>query len=248
MATKRHIPRIYINEPISVGGLVQLPPDKAHHVIRVLRASEGAAVTLFNGRGGEYLGTLAKVNKGVATIEVQTHVEVDRESPLSIHLLMGVCKRDAMSAALKRATELGVAAITPLITEFSDVSAKQLPALRPKWLNTIENAAEQSGRTQLPTLHEAQPFAGLLEKNRDSESQAFIAHPSAEHPSSLAILTTSFKQCLIAIGPEGGFSDRELDQARTAGFAPLSLGPRILRAETAPAAALAILQYLAGDL
>jgi 16S rRNA (uracil1498-N3)-methyltransferase len=178
-------------------------------------------------------------------VYVKTHVDVDRESPLKVDLLMGLCKRDAMSAALRRATELGVTSITPLITDFSDVSPKQLPSLRTKWLATIESSAEQSGRTQLPELHEAQSFAGILGPIRDLNAQAFIAHPQGER---LTETRSTNENVVLAIGPEGGFSDEEVDKACDAGFKTLSLGPRILRAETAPAAALAILQHRAGDL
>jgi 16S rRNA (uracil1498-N3)-methyltransferase len=178
-------------------------------------------------------------------VYVKTHIEVDRESPLKVDLLMGLCKRDAMSAALRRATELGVTSISPLVTDFSDVSPKQLPSLRAKWLATIESAAEQSGRTRLPELLEAQPFAEILSAIRDSNAQAFIAHPLGER---LAATRSQDENYVLAIGPEGGFSDAEVDKACDAGFKTLALGPRILRAETAPAAALAILQHHAGDL
>lgn len=245
MGTKQHIPRVYINQPISIGDSVQLPHEKAHHLTRVLRASEGASITLFNGHGGEYEGVLAPAKKGEAVVYVQSYVDVDRESPLKVDLLMGLCKRDAMSAALRRATELGVTSITPLITDFSDVSPKQLPSLRAKWLATIESATEQSGRTQLPKLLEPQPFVGILGSIRTSNAQAFIAHPLGER---LAATRSKDENYVLAIGPEGGFSDTEVDKACDAGFKTLSLGPRILRAETAPAAALAILQHHAGDL
>jgi len=245
LGTKQHIPRVYINQPILIGDSVQLPQEKAHHLTRVLRASEGASITLFNGHGGEYEGVLAPAKKGEAMVYVKTHVDVDRESPLKVDLLMGLCKRDAMSAALRRATELGVTSITPLITDFSDVSPRQLPSLRAKWLATIESAAEQSGRTRLPELLEAQPFAEILSAIRDSNAQAFIAHPLGER---LAATRSQHENYVLAIGPEGGFSDAEVDKACDAGFKTLALGPRILRAETAPAAALAILQHHAGDL
>ena len=246
MGTEQHIPRIFIDQPLSVGQTLDLPTDKIHHLIGVLRLQNEAAVTLFNGTEEEFGARLKVIDKRRVLARIVSAESPCRESPLSITLWLGVCKRDAMTAALRRSTELGVSAIQPVLTDFSAVGSKHVSNLAEKWRQVIEGAAEQSGRTRLPALHAVSDIQTLLTGAvSDPVETRYVAHPGG---GAFSPPGEACQRCLIAIGPEGGFSGDEIQGMTEVGFAVISLGPRILRAETAPAVALSLLQYARGDI
>ena len=246
MGTEQHIPRIFIDQPLSVGQTLDLPTDKTHHLIGVLRLRDDAAVTLFNGTEEEFGARLKVMDKRRVVATIVSAESPCRESSLSITLWLGVCKRDAMMAALRRSTELGVSAIQPVLTDFSAVGGKQVSRLAEKWQQVIEGAAEQSGRTRLPVLHAVSDLQTLLTRAMgDPAETRYLAHPGG---GAFSPPGENCQRCLIAIGPEGGFSTNEIQSMADTGFTTVSLGPRILRAETAPTVALSLLQYMAGDL
>ncbi|MFP4136900.1 MAG: 16S rRNA (uracil(1498)-N(3))-methyltransferase [Halomonas sp.] len=238
-------PRIHVAADLRVGGDVVLPEGPARHVARVLRLAEGAALRLFDGAGLEAEAVLSEASRKRVVARIERVAPGVAESPLAVHLGQAIAKGDRMDYAIQKAVELGVAAITPLYTEHGDVRLKGEREARKlaHWQAVAASACEQCGRAVVPPVHPPRPLADWLAA-RD-EALRLVLHPAtagalegAEAVAGVALL----------IGPEGGLSEAEVAAAREGGFAPLSLGPRILRTETAPVVALSLLQYRFGDL
>jgi 16S rRNA (uracil1498-N3)-methyltransferase len=247
------IPRVYVDLPLASGATVELPAPAASHVTRVLRLRAGDALTLFNGRGGEYAATLARpAAQGHARAEVGAHAAVERESPLALTLLQAVARGERMDLVVQKATELGVTRIVPLATERSVVRLDERQAAKrlEHWRGIAIAACEQCGRNRLPRIDAITDFDRLADATHGlalgDTGPRLMLEPNA--PAPLAAFAARLTAATLLIGPEGGLSEREAALARRAGFAACRLGPRVLRAETAPLVALAALQLLAGDL
>jgi 16S rRNA (uracil1498-N3)-methyltransferase len=234
--------RFFIDAPLSLGQH-ELPETQAHYIGRVLRLAAGDAVQLFDGSGQEYLGELVEVGKKTVRVELRDALAGMAESPLRVHLGQGLSRGERMDWAIQKATELGVAEISPIVSERCEVRLKDERADKrlAHWRQVAISACEQCGRSVLPVIHA--PVA-LADWQRQVEADLrLVLHPVAEplashaRPGSLAFL----------IGPEGGLSEAEVDAAKTAGFHAARLGPRVLRTETAPVVALSVAQQLWGD-
>ena len=234
--------RFFIDAPLSLGQH-DLPEAQAHYIGRVLRHSAGDAVQLFDGSGQEYLGELIEVGKKNVRVELRETFAGQAESPLRIHLGQGLSRGERMDWAIQKATELGAARITPIVSERCEVRLKDERADKrtAHWRQIAISACEQCGRSVLPQIDAPLSLAEWLQ-GVEAELK-LVLHPVAEpllshaRPASLAFL----------IGPEGGLSDGEVEQARGAGFHSARLGPRVLRTETAPVVALSVAQQLWGD-
>ncbi|WP_085630032.1 16S rRNA (uracil(1498)-N(3))-methyltransferase [Pseudomonas sp. R16(2017)] len=234
--------RFFIDAPLSLGEH-ELPEAQAHYISRVLRMTEGDAVQLFDGSGQEFLGALAEVGKKRVTVRIDEQFAGQPESPLSIHLGQGLSRGERMDWAIQKATELGVNEITPIFSERCEVRLKDERADKRllHWRQVAVSACEQCGRSRVPVIHPPVLLADWL-KQTEADLK-LVLHPVAEpleshaKPASLAFL----------IGPEGGLSEAEVDQAKAGGFHAARLGPRVLRTETAPVVALAVAQQLWGD-
>ena len=236
------LPRFFVAAPLALG-LHDLPEAQAHYLSRVLRLSVGAAVQLFDGSGKEYRGELSSVTKKTVQVNVQECLDGLPESSLHIHLGQGLSRGERMDWAIQKATELGVAEITPLFTERCEVRLNDERAQKrlEHWQQIAISACEQCGRSKVPVIHSPQSV-----KDWQTDVKADlklllhpVAQPLTEHatPSTLAFL----------IGPEGGLTEDEVTQASQCGFQPARLGPRVLRTETAPVVALSVAQQLWGD-
>lgn len=240
----RHI-RFYVTGPLAAHSQFALGEDAAHHAANVLRLKPGAEAFVFNGEGGEYRATIMESSKKTVVIQTRDFNPVDNESPLHTHLAIGLSRGERFEWVLQKATELGVTEITPLFSERTEVKWKagREDKIRERWRKILINACEQCYRNRLPRLHEPVGLDDLLQ--RENSESKWILHPAtAAHPADGA---RPQSVCLL-VGPEGGFSEAEVNSALKRGFAPLTLGPRILRTETAPLAALSILQARWGDL
>lgn len=241
------MPRVYQPTPLSLHQEVTLNAEPSHHLARVLRACIGDPVTIFNGLGGEYECEITHIDKRHVTVRVCHFSPRETESPLNLCLAQGISRGEKMDYTIQKAVELGVKSILPLFTERSTVKLDE--ERREKrlqhWQSIIISAAEQSGRNQLPTIALPHPFSqGLSTLKNDL---CFILSPTATQ--SLRSHTVPPDQRIVLfIGPEGGFSEKEVAQAEQAGCLPLSLGPRILRTETAAVAAITLLQTHFGDM
>ena len=244
--------RIYQNIPLQENSSVQLDGKAAHHLINVLRIKADAPLIVFNGQGGEFTAVVQVVARKNVSIKIENFINVTRESLFKIHLLQSLVRSEKMDFIMQKACELGVSAITPVITEFCNVklTADMLEKKHQHWQNILINACEQCERNQLPILHPATKFADVLRLAQEKEK--FILHPdnhnSAQKQTFLAATYQPSNGCTILIGPEGGFSKEEVTLAQKNNFKTLSLGPRILRTETAALTAVAILQARYGDL
>ena len=237
-------PRLFVDAALEPGAPLDLPPSQSHYVRNVLRARTGQPIVLFNGQGGEYDGFISGVGRSVVSVEVRTFSADNRASPLSIHLGLAVTKRDAMDTAIQKATELGVSAITPVLSEFNATTRKSLDKRFQHWIGIIRSAAEQCERNLLPELRPISDF-GTFVAGAEADLK-LLAHPGHSNPLEAAMPEP--RSIVIAVGPEGGFSESEVSTAARAGFAPIGLGPRILRADTAPLVLVSLAQARWGDL
>ena len=239
-------PRIYTTRALSCDTLVDLDESSSRHLTSALRMSSGQAVILFDGKGGEYSGELTNVQKNRVSVSISTFIDCNRESPLKIHLAIGVSRGERMDWVIQKATELGVTAITPLFTERTEVklNAERLEKKTRHWQHIAISACEQCQRTLVPHVNPAISLQQWVVT--DNHSLKIVLH----HRTEKRLGEFSDKNDLVSllIGPEGGLSDNEIDFALNNGFNPLTLGPRVLRTETAPLAAISILQSLWGDM
>lgn len=237
-------PRIYTPEILSLNHTLDLDTQASIHLVKVLRLKEGAELRLFNGDGCEYLAHIISAGKKNAQIQISEILSSDSKVSLPLHLGQVVSKGDRMDFTIQKATELGITDITPLWSERCDVRLKgeRLEKKMEHWQKVAISACEQSGRNHIPTIHPAMNYnewANLVE----SEVK-LILHTRDQKP--LSDIKTPSSVALL-VGPEGGFTDDEVSLCTQQGFTGLTLGPRILRTETAALAALSLFQYLWGD-
>jgi 16S rRNA (uracil1498-N3)-methyltransferase len=243
---QRVTPRIFCPPPLAAGTTIDLPPGAAHHVLRVLRLQVGAALTLFDGEGGEYRAELAQASTRAVAVRVIEHRDTERESPLTLTLVQGLAAADRMDYAVQKAVELGAAAIAPVIATRSVARLEGERAARrvEHWRQIVIAACEQSGRNRLPTVHPPCVLGAWLGAPSQAGLRVLLLPDASD---SLADLTRPAGSVELLVGPEGGFTAEEAATARAAGFQPVRLGARILRTETAGVAMLAALQALWGD-
>ncbi len=239
------IPRIYLPQPLAVDQETVLDDRALRHVVQVLRLKAGQALTLFNGEGGEYMAELTEVTRRQARVRLTGFRDISRESSLPTRLGLGIARAERMDYALQKAVELGVSHITPLRTERSVVQldGNRLQKKLAHWQGVLISACEQCGRNTVPELAAPLSYTQWLEAPQ--AGTRLILDPLAER--GLAGLARP-EALSITIGPEGGFSPKEREQASAAGLIGVAMGPRILRAETAALTALAAVQTLWGDL
>ena len=240
------IPRIFTDSPLAVGSQCQLDDNAANHVGRVLRMQAGQALLLFNGDGHDYHATITEAGKKHVQVAVTEAAENETESPLRVVLAQTLSKGDRMDYAVQKAVEMGVSEIVPLTTERCDVKLKgdrEDKRLR-HWQQVAISAAEQCGRARIPEIQPVMTVQQWLEHARACDLRLVLHHRTErslntlEKPSSIALM----------IGPEGGLTAEEIALAEDNGFLPVALGPRVLRTETAPVAAIALCQWLWGDI
>ena len=255
------MPRFHCPAPLATGAELDLPPGAARHV-QVLRLQPGDSITLFHGGqsaadpGGEFDATVVKMGRSDVRVLVGAHHAIEREAPRAVHLLAGITANERMDWLVEKATELGVASITPLVAERSVLKLKGERADKKiaHWQAVAVAACEQCGRNRVPVVHPAIDLVGWL-RTPGQGMTATDGHAAQDTPQRLLLSlrpgTVPLREAtgseagqrpvLFLSGPEGGLSPAEEDLAVQHGFAPVTLGPRVLRAETAPLAALAAL-------
>src|SRR5690554_1404365 len=240
------IPRIFTSQPLVCDQAIELDAAASHYLSKVLRMQPDREVILFNGEGGEFAARITAVTKKSVTLLIGNFDSENRQSPLKLELAIGISRGERMDWVLQKATELGVTRITPLFTERTEVrlQGERLAKRMQHWQQITLSACEQCQRNIPPQLLPAQELASFLSQ-ADTGLKLVLHHRSEQ---SLRQLPTPSAVTLL-IGPEGGLSEREIDLAiQQSGYTPLTLGPRILRTETAPVAALTAVQMLWGDL
>ncbi|MCK7596569.1 16S rRNA (uracil(1498)-N(3))-methyltransferase [Microbulbifer sp. CAU 1566] len=243
------IPRIFSAEPLAGKTEVQLDEAASRHLVKVLRLGPGRPLILFDGEGGEYAAELLESGKK-ARVSIGAFAEGDRQSPLAITLAIGISRGDRFDWVIQKATELGVSAIQPLFTERCEVklSGDRLQKKLGQWQQIAISACEQSARNRVPEILEPVKLTQYLALAKDASALKLVLHHRTD--ASLAQLEQQLGRpnaALLLVGPEGGLSAEEIELAMQQGFHPLRLGPRVLRTETAPVAALSVLQFQWGD-
>jgi 16S rRNA (uracil1498-N3)-methyltransferase len=237
--------RVYVEADLRTGQHLTVEGNAGNHIARVLRLRAGDPLTLFNGRGGDYGGTIEEIRRDSVLITVLEHRDVERESPFQLTLAQGISRGERMDWVVQKATELGVARIAPIFTERSVVHLDDRQAAKKvqHWRSIAIAACEQSGRNRVPEIATPVDLYALLERTRGT---ALLLSPGAE----LRIVDIPGVDtgATVLIGPEGGLADVEQETAVKAGFTPVRLGPRVLRTETAAVCALTLLQQKFGDL
>jgi len=242
------VPRIYAERILETGSAITLPEQSGKHLTRVLRLRAGDAVIVFNGDGLEYDATITCISRQGVDVQISARRRVDRESPLQVTLAQAVARGERMDWVIQKATELGVHNIVPLVTERTEVklAGDRAARRRSHWQGVMIAACEQSGRARLPGLEPVQPLPQWLAGLASVRATRLTLSPQAQIR--LREVPPEAAAVILAIGPEGGFSDRDLGLLSQAGFQAVRAGPRTLRTESAGVAALAALQALFGDL
>ena len=248
MADKpERVARFHVDAALRAGSTVLLPEDTAHHAVHVLRLRPGDEVVLFNGRGGETAGRLAAIDRLRVSVDLLEHRPIERESPLAVTLVQGVSSGERMDFTVQKATELGVAAVQPVIAARSvgRLAGERADLKRAHWRRVAVAACEQCGRNRIPEVHPVLALAAYC-RQAGAEGARLLLSPQSR----LGLREAAGRidgAVALAAGPEAGFEAAEEAALAAAGFTPVRLGPRVLRTETAALAALAALNALAGD-
>ncbi len=238
------ISRIYTTQNLNADTTIQLADETAHYVGKVLRLRSGDSLVLFNSRDGEFVGQVSSVEKKAVVVTLGDRIENIADPQLPVHLGLGISRGERMDYAIQKATEAGVSVITPLLTERCEVKLKgdRVDNRLAHWEKIAISACEQSGRCVVPTIHSPVSLQDWLQIPR--EGSCFVL----DHRGSAGFPANAKPDCVtLLVGPEGGLSDEEVAASIATGFQSVRLGPRVLRTETAPLIAIAIVQQLWGD-
>ena len=246
------MPRFYCPTPLTTGELLDLPAGAARHV-QVLRLQPGDPITLFNGgpgiasSGGEFDASVTQMGRSHVQVQVGSHQPVEREAVRPVHLVVGMPANDRMDWLVEKATELGVASIQPLMTERSvlKLTGERAEKKVAHWQSVAVSACEQCGGNRVPVIHEVMGFAAWTKAHAERNPGQALLLSLRPGTQALRAAVSAAGQATGAItflsGPEGGLSPAEEERALACGFAPVTLGPRVLRSETAALAALTAL-------
>ena len=240
--------RVYLDNPLALNALISLPKEIAHYLGNVLRLRVDDELLVFNSKQGEFRARVIAVTKRAVDIELLEKKrgvhDSARQTSMCIHLILGLSRGDRMDFAVQKSTELGVNEITPIYTEYGEVRLKpeRVEKKLQHWQKIAISACEQSGRVDVPVIHK--PIS-LMELSLGESVNKWMLEPSGSDALPLCIVENN---CVLLVGPEGGFSANEIHWAQGNDFQIVALGSRILRTETAPVAALAILQHKYGDM
>lgn len=247
------VTRVYCPQELKIHQEILLDERTSHHLINVLRLKIGHIVIVFNGNGQDYVGKIIKLEKKQAYFLADTVLDIKNESNLKTHLGQAISKGERMDFVIQKSVELGVTDITPLITEHCNIKLdeERREKRHEHWQRVAISAAEQSGRAIIPMVHAPTLLLDFLKAHDAHTHRKFILHYRNAKPLTQLLKDQNNQNIsepiVLIIGPEGGISDRELSDAALHGFHASSIGPRILRTETAPITALSILQAFAGD-
>jgi len=241
------ISRFYCPIPLHSGRTVTLPPEAAHHALRVLRLRSGDELVLFDGLGGEYPGHMVEATRTVR-VALQDRRDIEREAPLALTLAQALPAGDKMDWVVQKAVELGATTIQPLQAKRSVVrlAGERADKRLAHWQQVAISACEQSGRNRLPEIGAIVDLPHYLAMPRGENETLVLLSP--QQGIRLSALPKPPAGVTLLIGPEGGFDEGEESAALSVGFQPVSLGPRVLRSETAGLAAMAAILALWGDI
>lgn len=242
------LPRFYLDNDLAAGESVSLPATVAHHALRVLRLRDRAAITLFNGRGGEFEGRLQIAGVTQASARLERFHAIERESPLRVTLIQAWVATDKLELIVEKAVELGVASIVlvPAARSVVQLDAERRQRRLRRLHDVVIAACCQCGRNRLPSIQAPETLHQGLASGLAGATAGILLDPSDAEPPAAELSGPG--PFVLAVGPEGGLDDAEQALAIRMGYRPVRLGPRILRTETAGLAGLVALQVLSGDL
>lgn len=241
------IPNIYTETALTVNSETELDANAAQHIAKVLRMKKGFKLKLFNGDGYYYDAELSLVDRRAVRAAIAERVPCDSESNLKTHLAIVMSRGDRMDYAIQKATELGINQITPLSSERCEVKlddGREDKRIK-RWQQVAISACEQCGRAYIPRINPVLTFDQFLEKPQAPDVLSLVLHH--RDTQDLTSIQPPPSKVTLLIGPEGGLTAEEIDYAKQQGFQACTLGPRVFRTETAPVAALSVLQWLWGD-
>lgn len=236
--------RIYLPNAHSVNNQISVTADKARYLASVLRCKEGDELVIFNGAGDCFKTEISKAGKKEVIAAVLEKFRCNPESPVNITLVQSLLKGEKMDLVIQKTTELGVREIVPVVTERSQLRETRKTA---RWQKIAEEASRQSGRTVIPVVHGPVFFQDIF-KGNDLKGFIFYEEEGVRLSDSVSSFISHPSSLFIVIGPEGGFTKKEVELAKEKGLVAASLGKRILRAETAAIAAVTLAQYALGDM
>lgn len=239
--------RIYQEGYYQSGDCIELSPEASQHVALVLRMKAGASLTLFRGDNQEFIARILEIKKKQVLVQIENSQISCRESPLKITLAQGISKGERMEWVMQKAVELGVYKVVPLITEFCAVKlkAERLAKKKQLWQSIAISACEQCGRNTIPVVQDTATITDFLQQN--SSELSLVLDPLSDK-TYRDYKFENYTSVTLMVGPEGGLSEQEIQLALKSNFKSLSMGPRILRTETAAITALSVLQAWGGDL
>ncbi len=241
------MPRFFVNGPLSVGDTARIEGADARHIAGSLRVAVGETLTLCDGVGGDYTATVTAVEREAVTLTVDTATPSAAEPSLAVTLYMGLPKGDKMELIIQKAVELGVTTIVPVITarSIARVDGKDAVKKRERYQRIAAEAAGQSGRGIIPTVEV--PISWKQALPRLAAENTLLCYEGGGEPIG-QLVSPADRELSLVIGPEGGFDPTEVAAVTAAGGRVATLGPRILRCETAPLAALAVLMEKSGNM
>lgn len=238
------ISRFFSQQRLQKGALVHLDKEARHYIRTVLRHNAGDPLILFNPDDGEFQATIKHAGKNELVVQLEEQLRTQDSGTLRIHLGQGVARGEKMDLIIQKATELGVSEITPLFSEHCNVklNAERLVKRAEHWQKIAIHASEQCGRICVPTVHQAITLAEWVKQR--NETLKLLCHPGA----SQFVRGANAEDMALLVGPEGGISPGEREQALALGWQDFNLGPRILRTETAAMVAISVMQARFGDI
>ena len=246
-------PRFFAPDLASGGEVVTLPQEEARHLTRVLRLGEGDTITMFDGRGNEFLARVEHVARDQVAVRPLRRTQPAEEPSVTLTLAQALLKGNKLDDVVRDATTLGIAVVQPLLTSRTSVPASAAwhgHALE-RWQRIAVASTKQCRRAVVPELRPALEFARFLDRDESALRVLLVEpHPWSEYTKDIGVLQAQAKpqSATVAIGPEGSWTEEEISQAAAHGFVPLTLGGRTLRADAVPVAAVAVLQFLWSDL
>jgi 16S rRNA (uracil1498-N3)-methyltransferase len=240
------IPTIYTETELVENLEIKLDNSASHHIVNVLRMKEGDHVRLFNGNGFFFSAALTQSSKKSVSVFINASEKSFTESSLHTHLGQVMSRGDRMDYAIQKSTEMGVNEITPLMSERCELKLKADRENKrlAHWQQVAISASEQCGRATIPLIHPVSSLEEWLKKQGNTGLSLVFHHRDTQN---LAQIQSAPSHVNLLIGPEGGLSETEIEQAKQANFLACTFGPRVMRTETAPVACLSILQWLWGD-
>ena len=239
------MPRFYVDFALSPDSVIELPDNVVHH-LNVLRVKNTEEIVLFNGNGKAYPALPEVLEKRRASVRILREEATDNESPLNITLVQAVSSAERMDFTLQKSVELGVAEIRPVISERCVVrlSGERAEKRVARWQEIVVSACEQSGRNIVPKVLPLTTYAQALQQLPQETTKLLMSLNRAQKLSDVRLQSG---KVVFMVGPEGGWTEKEEQQAFDAGFQSVTLGKRVLRTETASLAAIAAMQTLWGD-